>query len=190
MTETWRPVPGYEGLYEVSDLGRVRSLDRVVTRSGGGTVTCRGVTLALSTRRDGRRKVQLHRDGAGTTRLVAHLVLEAFTGPRPAGLEACHNDDDPANDRASNLRWDTHPSNCEDRTRLGGHGNLKKACCPRGHLLRPPNIRAQDLRRGHRNCLACHRADSRVRWAAGKGMVLDFREVADDYYARIMGAAA
>jgi hypothetical protein len=56
---------------------------------------------------------------AGTYRLVHHLVLEAFVGSRPPGTECCHNDDDPANNRLSNLRWDTHLANMGDMKRRG-----------------------------------------------------------------------
>lgn len=51
------------------------------------------------------------------TRPLPHLILEAFVGPRPPGLEACHNDGNPLNNRLGNLRWDTHESNMEDLRR-------------------------------------------------------------------------
>jgi len=50
---------------------------------------------------------------------VAHLVLTAFVGPRPEGMECCHNDGDETNDHADNLRWDTHSANLLDRRRHG-----------------------------------------------------------------------
>lgn len=52
---------------------------------------------------------------------VQELVLEAFVGPRPSGLEACHDDNDPSNNRPGNLRWDTHQSNMLDKQRHGTH---------------------------------------------------------------------
>lgn len=185
--ETWRPVPSHVGLYEVSDLGRVRSLDRIVVGAAGRQRRVAGRILRPTLRPDGRHKVALCRGGVETTRLVAHLVLEAFVGPRPGDLDACHNDDDQGNDRLANLRWDTHLANCKDRTDNGGHGSQKKDRCPRYHLLRSPNIRAYDVRRGTRNCLACHRATSRYSWAKRKGIDIGtFQEVADSYYADIM----
>lgn len=51
---------------------------------------------------------------------VHHLVLEAFVGPRPKGKEACHWDDDPSNNKLSNLRWGTKQENTEDLLRNGG----------------------------------------------------------------------
>ena len=55
----------------------------------------------------------------GRYRLVHHLVLEAFVGPRPAGMECCHYDGDPTNNRLANLRWDTSKANKADTKRHG-----------------------------------------------------------------------
>lgn len=85
MSEGWLPVVGYEGLYEVSDRGRVRSLDRIVKR-GSGTVRLRGRVLKAGIQRSsdghqtGGRIVTLCRDGKRRTRLVHQLVVEAAVG--------------------------------------------------------------------------------------------------------------
>jgi hypothetical protein len=63
--------------------------------------------------------VNLHRGGRKIRRYIHHLVLEAFVGERPPGAICCHWDGDPANNRASNLRWDTYKSNCDDMLRHG-----------------------------------------------------------------------
>jgi hypothetical protein len=69
----------------------------------------------------GHLRVTLFVDGISVRRLVHHLVLEAFVGPRPEGMEACHFPDwNPANNSASNLRWDTKQGNWRDR-KLHGH---------------------------------------------------------------------
>jgi hypothetical protein len=52
-------------------------------------------------------------------RMVHHLVLEAFVGPCPPGMQGCHNDGDPTNNRPENLRWDTPKANMADRARHG-----------------------------------------------------------------------
>jgi len=76
---------------------------------------------------NGARYVSIRR----RSRLVHHLVLEAFVGPCPDGMECCHLDDDRTNNRLENLRWDTHRSNCADALRNGKqargerHGNAK-----------------------------------------------------------------
>lgn len=106
--ERWLPVVGYEGRYEVSDLGRVRE------RTGFGLVFMKPLTplpsghLRFSVSGMGKPRGQ---------RYVHRAVLEAFVGPCPPGMECCHWDDDPANNRLENLRWDTPSGNARDRVR-------------------------------------------------------------------------
>ena len=64
--------------------------------------------------------VSFCRGGRYHDRFVAHLVLEVFVGPRPEGMEACHDpDSNKHNNHRSNLRWDTHSANCADAIRKG-----------------------------------------------------------------------
>jgi hypothetical protein len=67
----------------------------------------------------GHLSVNLHRARRKVPRSIRHLVLEAFVGPCPPGLDCCHWDGDPANNRLENLRWDTCKSNCDDMLRHG-----------------------------------------------------------------------
>lgn len=114
--EKWAPAAGFEGLYEVSTLGRVRSIPRVVWRSDGRTHSVKGGVLRPATRkRVGYQHVALRKDGAYYTRTVHRLVLEAFVGPRPPGLECCHSNGNARDNRLENLRWDTPKSNGWDR---------------------------------------------------------------------------
>jgi hypothetical protein len=83
VVEEWRPVVGYEGWYEVSNLGRVR---RVRPESA----TWAGRILASSPDSWGYPKVQLHKEGRPATRQVHCLVAAAFLGPRPEGMEVNH----------------------------------------------------------------------------------------------------
>lgn len=123
MGEVWKPVIGYEGLYEVSSHGGVRSLDRVVEQvNRWGRVAPRrlsGKFLTQTVDRGkyayGRRQVKLCARNEAKTRLVSHLVAEAFIGPRPEGLEVCHNDGDNSNNRVENLRYDTPAGNSADK---------------------------------------------------------------------------
>lgn len=107
------PVVGYESLYEVSDLGRVKSRDRVdpLGRPREGQLLTpaglRHLHVTLSDR------------GAKKQRTVHRLVLEAFVGPAPEGTEGCHWDGDPKNNRLDNLRWDTRIANIQDAIRHG-----------------------------------------------------------------------
>jgi len=119
MIERWKDVPGYKGYYQVSDAGRVRSLSRIIIRSNGYPQTVRNRILKLSVGTYGHVQVLLCRIGHRVTRTVHQLVLEAFIGRCPKGLEACHNDGVHVNNQLLNLRWDTHKSNMED---MGRHG--------------------------------------------------------------------
>lgn len=134
MTERWLPVPGYEGSYEVSDLGRVRSLPRRVNRTG--TVTGQGVPeriLAQTDHPKGYLYVTLYQGNRANKQRVHHLVLKAFVGPRPHGLEGCHNNGEYRDNRLTNLRWDTHDSNIQDAVAHGTHVNARKTHAPCGH---------------------------------------------------------
>jgi hypothetical protein len=189
VTEEWRPVVGYEGLYEVSDHGNVRSVDRVVAYVDGRVRQCRGQVLAQS-RIAGRehRKVNLYSEGIQRAWPVHVLVLTAFVGPAPAGTEACHYDDDATNNHLGNLRWDTRSGNLLDRVRNGRHAQAQRTHCPRQHRLAAPNLHASYAARGGRQCLACHRAEGVVRSAARRGVVRDFEAIAHQRYAEIVAA--
>ena len=127
MTERWLPVVGFEGFYEVSDLGRVRSLDRIITlhRYDGHT----GEEMWVSYKMKGRiLKPELRKNtgylyvmlGRKTRHRAIHrLVLEAFVGPCPEGQEARHLDDLGAHNELSNLLWGTRADNQHDAIRNG-----------------------------------------------------------------------
>lgn len=185
-TEQWRPVPGYEGFYEVSDFGQVRSLDRLIHERSGHVRRKSGRILSPWAAESGHLHLHLRVNGVRRHAPVHVLVLTAFTGPRPAGLESLHDDGDPTNNRLANLAWGTRSQNRLDAVRHGTHNATRKKRCPAGHLLVMPNLRASCARAGYRGCLACHRADGAYRYAAKHGRVLDRRAVADRNYAKIM----
>ncbi len=113
--EEWRPVLGHDG-YFVSSMGRVCSVDRTITRSTGSDQFCRGRLLRPRPQSKEHLSVTL---SCKKTAQVHSLVLEAFVGPRPYGLECLHHDDDPTNNRLSNLRWGTRSDNIRDGIRNG-----------------------------------------------------------------------
>ena len=118
-TEEWRPVLGFEGMYQVSNLGRVRSLERIINYSDGRIRTFPGRII-----RPGGGKnhlyVFLHRRQVKKKEYVHRLVLESFVGPCPPGMEACHDPDyHPHNNRLSNLRWATASANQRDAIKQG-----------------------------------------------------------------------
>lgn len=150
--ETWLPVLGYEDSYEVSDLGRVRSLPR---RDARGRRR-RGMLLAPRTNARNRLAVALYRDRVRADFQIHRLVLEAFVGPRPEGLEGCHWNGDPTDNRLVNLRWDTRKANSADSVRHGTHSMVSRTHCPQGHEYTPENTYIKPV--GSRSCRECHRA--------------------------------
>lgn len=123
-TERWLPVVGYEGLYEVSDLGRARSLDRWVTQAtrGGGTARhlYRGQFLRQHLRPDGYYlTVGLCRKGKHRTWCVHVLVARAFLGPAPAGAQVLHGPPGPLENGSAHLRYGTPKENSADELRDG-----------------------------------------------------------------------
>jgi hypothetical protein len=156
-SERWLPVVGYEGEYEVSDLGRVRSFSRMVYAGRGWERLQAGRLLKARTDHRGRPTVGLCRNGKQHRRPLHHLVLEAFVGLRPPGMECCHYDDDPLNNKLENLRWDTKSANMRDQVRNGRHHGARKTHCKYGHELTPDNVCPSRARRGHRQCLECRR---------------------------------
>lgn len=117
--ERWRPVVGFEGLYEVSELGGVRSLARIVHYSGRFTRRHAARTLRAGIGERRHLLVALQRDKFRKTGWIHRLVLEAFVGPCPEGMQCRHLDGDPANNRLSNLKWGTPKENQADRERHG-----------------------------------------------------------------------
>ena len=113
--EQWKPCIGFEGGYEVSDHGRVRSLTRCV-RAGnlGGTRTIQGRVLKILVSKWGYCVVNLSRDRTCEQRMVHRLVLESFTGPHD-GLVVRHLDGCAMNNKLINLRWGTQQENMNDR---------------------------------------------------------------------------
>lgn len=166
--EQWKPVVGYEGIYEVSDQGRVRSLGFDFIGSGGRRFRRKGKVLAGSRSLNGRISIGLSRQGEKLhSRYVHHLVLEAFLGPCPPGNECCHWNDDPSDNRLKNLRWGTRSENVHDQVRNGNHLSARKETCKSGHPLSGDNLYHFPSRHGSRVCKTCHR-EQRRRYARKK----------------------
>lgn len=117
--EEWRDIPGWP--HQVSNLGRVR-------RTAPGNGTFAGRILAGADKGKGYRNVLLCASSRRVFRMVHQLVCEAFHGPRPSPLhEVAHNDGNPSNNRADNLRWDTRAGNQRDKLLHGTHARGEKS---------------------------------------------------------------
>lgn len=149
--EIWKEIPGYEGYYEVSNLGRVRSLDRINARGH----RLKGQLMSLNPQPSGHHVVALHKDGQRVTVGVHRLVLTTFVGPCPTGMEACHWNDIPDDNRLENLRWGTRSDNRYDASRNGTHNMVAKTHCPQGHEYSSENTYIKPT--GSRVCRECQR---------------------------------
>ena len=117
MSEEWRPIEGYEGLYEVSSYGRVRSLDRYVKTCYEAYKLHKGKILSPAKDKNGYLKVHLCCNGKHNIIRVHRLVCKAFI-PNPDNLpEVNHKDEDKTNNSVDNLEWCDHSYNISYGTR-------------------------------------------------------------------------
>lgn len=137
--EQWRPVPGFEGLYEASNLGRIRS-PRVILKQRLNNM--------------GYPVVELSKDGRSRESLVHRQVIKAFFGEPQPGMECRHLNGVPTDNRIENLAWGTHSENSIDQVIHGTHRNVRKTHCPRGHEFTPENTYIQPSN-GGRICRQC-----------------------------------
>lgn len=109
--EIWRPIAGYEGLYEVSNLGQVRSLDRIIKRRDGSIVLYKGMIMKQQIKKKKRYGIILYKNNTQRNFMVHRLVAEAFI-PNPKHLETVnHKDENPFNNNVDNLEWMTNREN-------------------------------------------------------------------------------
>lgn len=131
--EIWKPVVGWEGLYEVSNFGNVRSVDRLVESRGFSKQYRNGKILYQRTQ-NGYRRVKLCNGGVNKVKMVHRLVAEAFI-PNPQSLPFInHKDEVRSNNRVDNLEWCTRLynmryGNCVENIRKS-HINNKKLSKP------------------------------------------------------------
>lgn len=122
----WKPIPGFEGWYEASDRGQIRSVDRVITFSDGRIRPYKGRVLAQYEDGFGYKKVTLKMNGEGGRMHVHVLVAAAFCGPRPAGLQVRHINGKHTQNTPENLRYGTSKENHADTKRHGRAHRFKK----------------------------------------------------------------
>lgn len=149
VLESWLPVPGFEDGYAISDQGRLWS---------------RRWARCLTQKSNAAGHWQQSLSPGKTPRLVHRIVLEAFVGPCPEGMEALHENDDPGDNRLANLTWGTRSDNQHDRVRNGIHHMARRTACVNGH-----NYVSGSWAPGpgnSRNCRVCCREKMRRRRAA------------------------
>jgi hypothetical protein len=146
--ERWKDIPGYEGRYRVSNMGRVISLPSVMagTRIMKGSKNSDGYKIVCLSH-DGKRDAKGKR--RGVTARVHRLVLLAFVGPCPKGMESRHLNGIKTDNRLSNLEWAAPAVNNRDRHK---HGTMPKGSAIIFSKLTAEKVRSirRRLKRGHR----------------------------------------
>lgn len=130
--ENWKPVVGFEGIYEISDFGRVK------------TVKTGRIKTPSVNKKDGRLSIMLWKNNKFKMMKVHRLVLLAFVGPAPAKHECCHNDGNPQHNHISNLRWDTAAANQADRVKHGTSNRGERCAAAKLTTEQVIAIRADD----------------------------------------------
>jgi len=102
-TEIWRPIRGFEGLYEVSNHGRVRGVERIIKHNKGGAILKKAGLLKGSINPKGYSQVKLSVDGKTFIRSVHRLVAFAFLAHATPELQVNHKDLDKLNNHVANL---------------------------------------------------------------------------------------
>lgn len=116
---TWAPVRGFEGTHEISNDGRVRRLACVFVNRRGHKKPSPARMLKPTQKGNGYFHLTLQVNKVQTTLHLHRMVLEAFVGPCPEGMEGLHRNGVKSDNRLDNLRWGTHIENCSDRSRHG-----------------------------------------------------------------------
>lgn len=178
-TTEWRPVADHEGIYEVSNTGRVRSLDRLT--ADGRNI--RGRILKHGKLPTGHEYVNLCKQGKCVTTYVHRLVAKTFIGEPPEGTECCHNDGDPSNNNVENLRWGTPLENVADRQKHGRwQPTPRQDFCMRGHRMSGANVDVYAPNKTRKVELRACRACARARAYARYHSVEMTQELADEFF--------
>lgn len=158
--EEWVTIDGWRGAYEVSSLGRVRSVSRLVSNGTGHRLLLER-TIRQAPDQTGRLFVALYASSQRTLKPVHVLVAEAFHGARPDGKVCRHLNGNELDNRATNLKWGTPSENAHDQVAHGVHFQARKTHCPQGHEYSEGNTIVTKSNR--RRCRACNKAECRRR---------------------------
>lgn len=139
----FRAIKGYEGFYEVNELGQIRSVDRVVECKDGSVRKRKGKELKLGKEEGGYAIVQLHKNGIVKTCYVHRLVADAFIA-NPENLPEIHHINHIRNDnRACNLKWVSRAEQFDDHYRAAQGTKLRVV----GHDIDKTFISAHEVQR-------------------------------------------
>lgn len=189
MLEEWRDIPEWEGYYQASNRGRIRSVERIVPHdhdSGARRMRAKILNPFPASTPDKRPIVALSRNGQVQKHGVHVLIARAFHGQPPANKPmALHRDGNVQHNAPGNLYWGDNSENVYDSVRHGTHWEANKVDCPHGHALTIPNLKPFQLRvYNRRQCRACAIGQA---WASRRICTdIDRRRYADEKYQEIM----
>lgn len=156
MEEIWKDIPGYEGIYQVSSFGKIRSCDRIDGRGHN----LRGKILTLTPDKRGYKRISLFKDGIYQKLLVHRIVACSFLGERK-DLDINHKDGNPSNNVLSNLEWCTRAENLQHSYKvLGRDGVNKGRINERNKSSKPINM--YNLNWKYIRTFSCSREASRI----------------------------
>lgn len=127
--EVWKSINGYETMFEVSNMGRVRGIQRTTKTTEYGPTICRARLLKGTPDRKGHIRICFGNGPSKKSFFVHRLVAEAFIGPRPRGLNVLHKNDIANDNRAENLYYGTQFQNMQDRERNGKTARGERCGC-------------------------------------------------------------
>lgn len=161
--EVWQDIPGYEGVYQASDMGRIRGIDRF--DSSGKFRT--GKVLKQRTNKHGYKQLVLSKNGIVRTHIVHVIICTVFNGHKPDNHEVSHKNGIKTDNRKDNVYWKTHAENERDKIL---HGTIPKGDrngkytkpnkTPRGERIGTSKLSVEDIlkiRSLHRDGLGCIR---------------------------------
>lgn len=117
--EIWKPIPKFEGCYEASNQGRIKSLERTVNRRGNTTRIVPGIILAPIVNDKGYVVVNLNKDGRKSRKRVSIIIASLFVDNPDNLPEVNHDDGNKLNNAANNLSWTDRSGNMQHAYRTG-----------------------------------------------------------------------
>lgn len=146
MDEVWKDIKGYEGYYQVSNFGNVRSLDRWV-KDNGTLVFKQGIFLSPVKQSIGYLQVALNFEGTVKKKYIHRLVMETFNPTDNPKLEINHIDENKENNMITNLEWVTHKENINKISKyiMAREHNKAKPKCQKSRVRRTSRIPPKEV---------------------------------------------
>jgi hypothetical protein len=117
MEKIWKPVYNYEGLYEISNYGEIKSIDRIVKSKSNRL--CKGKILKQVNDKYGYQTIQLHKNGKRSVFFIHRLVMLTFIGNEAGKSQVNHKNGNKSDNKLINLEWMTPSENTKHAWKTG-----------------------------------------------------------------------